>query len=156
MIEETTIVPEGDTQIRMERVFEAPRQLVWEAHADPELLAQWLGPHENPVTVDSMDFRVGGRYHWTAAGGEVAFYGEYRVIDEPRVLESTFEFSGAPGHVSVDRLELEELEGGRTKLVALSTFDSMEDRDAALASGMEKGVNEGYEKLDAQLAERQR
>lgn len=66
----------------------------------------------------------------------------------------TFEFSGVPGPVSVDRLELEELEGGRTRLVSISTFDSKEDRDGMLQSGMEKGVAEGYDKLDALLARR--
>ena len=67
------------------------------------------------------------------------------------MLESTFEFSGAPGHVAVDRLELEELDGGRTRLVAISTYASKEDRDAAVASGMEKGIVEGYDKMDAVL-----
>ena len=100
------------------------------------------------MTVEA-DVRVGGKYTWTE--GEIQFWGEYREVDPPNVLESTFEFSGAPGHVSVDRLELEELDGGRTRAFVVSTFDSREDRDAALQSGMEKGVVEGYEKMDAIL-----
>ena len=154
---DTSITTPRDTQIRIERVFEAPRELVWEAHADPELLSEWLGPHDHPVTVTEMDLRPGGSYRWTspgAEGEELAFYGEYREVSPPQVMEMTFEFSGAPGHVSVDRLELEELEGGRTRLVSISTFDSKEDRDGMLQSGMEKGVAEGHDKLDALLARR--
>jgi uncharacterized protein YndB with AHSA1/START domain len=145
---ETTINAQDDRQIRMEREFDYPRELVWEAYTTPDLLAEWLGPHSANMTVEA-DVRVGGKYTWTE--GEIQFWGEYREVDPPNVLESTFEFSGAPGHVSVDRLELEELEGGRTRAVAVSTFDSKADRDAALQSGMEKGVVEGYEKMDAIL-----
>ncbi len=145
---ETTISAQDDLTIRMEREFDYPRELVWEAYTTPELLAEWLGPHGANMSVEA-DVRVGGKYTWTQ--GEYQFWGEYREVDPPNVLESTFEFSGAPGHVSVDRLELEELDGGRTRAVAISTFDSKEDRDAALQSGMEKGVVEGYEKMDAIL-----
>ena len=105
-----------------------------------------------------MDLRPGGAYRWTSPGPEgeeLSFYGEYREVSPPEVMEMTFEFSGAPGHVSIDRLELEELEGGRTRLVSTSRFDSKEDRDGMLAGGMERGVVEGYEKLDALLAGRQ-
>ena len=137
-----------DLTIRMEREFDYPRELVWEAYTEPELLAEWLGPHTADMTVEA-DVRVGGTYTWTE--GEIRFWGEYREVDPPNVLESTFEFSGAPGHVSVDRLELSDLEGGRTRIVTRSTFDSKEARDAALQSGMEKGVVEGYEKMDAIL-----
>ncbi|MDQ3586955.1 MAG: SRPBCC family protein [Actinomycetota bacterium] len=154
----TSISTPSDTEIRIERVFEAPRELVWEAHADPDLLGEWLGPYDHPVTVESMDLQPGGSYRWTSPapeGEELAFYGEYREVSPPEVMEMTFEFSGAPGHVSVDRLELEELEGGRTRLVSISTFDSKEDRDGMLQSGMETGMTEGYEKLD-ELVERLR
>ncbi|MDQ4071696.1 MAG: SRPBCC family protein [Actinomycetota bacterium] len=150
----TSITTPSDTEIRMEREFDAPRQLVWEAYTDPELLGQWLGPHDHPVTVTHSDLRPGGSYRWTSPGygdEELEFYGEYREVSPPEVLEATFEFGGAPGKVSVDRLVLEELEGGRTRLVTTSTFDSKEDRDGMLQSGMEKGVVEGHEKLDALL-----
>ncbi len=155
---DTSVTTPSDTQIRIERVFDAPRELVWEAHADPDLLGEWLGPDEYPVTVTEMDLRPGGRYRWVSPGPEgeeLSFYGEYREVTPPEAIEMTFEFSGAPGHVSVDRLELEELEGGRTKLVVTSSFDNKEDRDGMLHSGMEKGVTEGYAKLD-KLVERLR
>jgi uncharacterized protein YndB with AHSA1/START domain len=145
---EVSITTPDDLTIRMEREFDYPRELVWEAYTEPELLAQWLGPHGTNMQVEA-DVREGGTYTWVE--GEYRFWGEYREVSAPEVLESTFEFSGAPGHQSVDRLELEELEGGRTRAVATSSFDSKEDRDAALQSGMEKGVIEGYEKMDAVL-----
>ena len=145
---EVAISTPDDLTIRMEREFDYPRDLVWEAYTTPELLAQWLGPHGTNMQVEA-DVREGGTYTWVE--GEIRFWGEYREVREPEVLESTFEFSGAPGHVSVDRLELQELDGGRTLALITSSFDSKEDRDAALQSGMEKGVIEGYEKMDAIL-----
>ncbi len=150
----TSITTPSDTQIRVEREFDAPRDLVWEAYTDPVLLSEWLGPKDRELKVTEMDLRVGGSYRWTTPGDdgeELSFTGEYREISEPEVLEATFEFSGAPGHVSVDRFELQELEGDRTRLVSITTFDSKDDRDAMLQSGMEKGVVEGHEKLDAVL-----
>jgi uncharacterized protein YndB with AHSA1/START domain len=145
---ETTVDAPDDLTIRMVREFDYPRELVWEAYTEPEQLSQWLGPHGTQMEVEA-DVREGGSYTWTE--GEMRFWGEYREVSPPSVLEATFEFSGAEGHVAVDRVELEELEGGRTRLVATSTFANKEDRDAALQSGMEKGVVEGYEKLDAVL-----
>lgn len=145
---EVAISTPDDLTIRMEREFDYPRDLVWEAYTTPDLLAEWLGPHGTNMQVEA-DVREGGTYTWVE--GEIRFWGEYREVREPEVLESTFEFSGAPGHVSVDRLELQELDGGRTLALITSTFDSKEDRDAALQSGMEKGVIEGYEKMDAIL-----
>jgi uncharacterized protein YndB with AHSA1/START domain len=150
----TSITTPSDTTIRMEREFDAPRELVWEAYTDPELLSEWLGPKDRVLTVEHMDLRVGGSYRWTTPGDdgeELAFYGEIREVREPEVIEQTFEFSGVSCSVSVDRLELEELEGGRTRLVTISTFDTKEERDGKLQSGMEKGVVEGYEKLDEVL-----
>ncbi|HLM27137.1 MAG TPA: SRPBCC family protein [Thermoleophilaceae bacterium] len=149
----TSITTPSDTVIRLERDFDAPRELVWEAYTEPELLSQWLGPHGTELKVKQLDLRVGGSYRWTTpmGDGQIEFWGEYREVSPPSVLESTFEFSGAAGHVAVDRLELQEIEGGRTRLVATSTYANKEDRDAALQSGMEKGIVEGYEKLDAVL-----
>ncbi len=147
----TSITTESDTVIRIEREFDASPELVWEAYTDPELLSEWLGPHGTRLTVVECDVREGGSYRWKHEEAGIEFWGEYREVAPPKVLESTFEFSGAPGHVAVDRLELEELDGGRTRLVAISTYASKEDRNAAVASGMEKGIVEGYDKMDAVL-----
>jgi uncharacterized protein YndB with AHSA1/START domain len=150
----TSITTPTDTTIRMERVFDAPRELVWEAYTDPDLLSQWLGPKDRTLTVEHMDLRPGGSYRWTTPGDDgeqLAFYGQIREVRAPQVIEQTFEFSGVACSVSVDRVEFEELEGGRTRAVSISTFDSKEERDGKLQSGMEKGVVEGYEKLDEVL-----
>ena len=154
----TAITTPSDTEIRIERLFDAPRELIWEAYTDPELMAEWLGPRDGSISVETMDVRPGGKYRYThcsSAGDEYHFSGEYREVEAPRLLVATFQFEGIDS-VSIDRLELEELDGGRTRLVATSTFDSKEERDGMLQSGMEKGVNEGYDKLDAQLARRQK
>jgi uncharacterized protein YndB with AHSA1/START domain len=153
---ETTLTTPSDTEIRIERIIEAPRELVWEAYTDPELIAQWLGPRDIAMTDVQMDVREGGTYRFTHARGDETFrfFGEYRELDPPKALEWTFNFEGFP-RGSVDRTEFEELDGGRTRIVTLSTFESKEDRDNMLNSGMEHGVREGFERLDELLAARQ-
>jgi uncharacterized protein YndB with AHSA1/START domain len=152
----TTIATEGDTEVRIERVFDAPRELVWEAHTEPALLSQWLGPRQMTMTIEAMDVAPGGTYRYTHMGddgsGPFVFFGEFTDVDPPRLLVQTFQFEGNEREPSLDRHELEELDGGRTRLVVTSTLPSPEARDAMLESGMEKGVREGYEKLDELLA----
>lgn len=156
----TTISIVGDTEVRIERAFDAPRQLVWDAHTDPDLMCEWLGPRRLEMTVQEMDVRPGGSYRYThrdpaTDGGPFVFFGEFREVEPPRLLVQTFQFEGNEHPPSVDRVELEELEDGRTRLVVTAILDSIEDREAMLQSGMEKGVSEGYEKLDELLARRQ-
>ena len=149
----TAITTPSDTEIRMERVFDAPRELVWEAYTQAELMEQWLGPRDGTMSVETMDVRPGGAYSYTFQRGteEYRFSGEYREVEAPSLLVSTFTYEGFDSE-AVDRVELEQLDDGRTRLVALSTFESKEARDGMMASGMEKGVNEGYDKLDELLA----
>jgi uncharacterized protein YndB with AHSA1/START domain len=152
----TTITTPSDTEVRIERVFDAPRELVWEAYTDPELLCEWLGPHRLTMTVQEMDVRSGGSYRYTHQSGDdgpFVFFGEFREVDPPHLLVQTFDFEGNEGGESVDRVEFEEISPGRTRLVVTGSFKSVEARDAMLRSGMEKGVNEGYEKLDGLLVQ---
>lgn len=110
------------------------------------------------MTVQEMDVRSGGSYRYTHRSGEdgpFVFFGEFREVDPPRLLVQTFDFESNDRGPSLDRVELEEVEPGRTRLVVTATFESVEDRDAMLESGMEKGVEEGYEKLDELLARQQ-
>jgi uncharacterized protein YndB with AHSA1/START domain len=154
----TSITTPSDTEIRIERAFDAPRELVWEAYTDPELFPEWLGPRELTMTVDEFDFRPGGSYRFThhdAEGNAFVFFGEIREVEEPELIVRTFEFEGMPGKVSVERAEFEELDGGRTQIVVVSSFDSKEDRDGMLASGMDRGVNDSYERLDELFARQQ-
>jgi len=153
----TSITTPSDTEICIERTFDAPRQLVWEAYTDPELFPEWLGPRELTMTVEEFDLRPGGSYRFThrdSEGNEFVFFGELREVEEPNLIVRTFAWEGMPGKFSVERAEFEELDGDRTRIVVTSSFDSKEDRDGMLQSGMERGVVDSYSRLD-ELFERQ-
>jgi len=141
--------------IDMTREFAAPRELVYRAHTDPELLAEWIGPRRLTTVVDRFDVHDGGTWRFVqhdTDGTEYAFHGVFHGDPSPDGIVQTFEFEGAPGHVSLDALTLEEHDG-RTTLRVHSVFQSVEARDAMVAGGMEGGVEEGYERLD-ELIER--
>ena len=145
----TTVSTPSDTETRIERVFDAPRELVWEAYTDPEMVAEWLGPDSDEKPKVTVDFREGGEYRWDF--GTYVFFGEYREIVPPERLVSTFDWVGSGRQPSVDDARFEELGDGCTRIVIVTTFASKEDRDAIIADGMEKGVREGYAKLDVLL-----
>lgn len=152
----TQIIAEpGTTTILMRRTFDAPRDLVHRAYADPELLKQWLGPRRLEMRIDEYELRHRGRYrfvHLDADGTEYGFRGVFhgdQGIDGG--MMRTFEFEGYPGHVSFETARFLE-DGGRTTVESVAVFTSVEDRDGMIASGMESGVEEGYDKLDELLA----
>jgi uncharacterized protein YndB with AHSA1/START domain len=148
-----TVTTPSDREIFMTRVFDAPRDLVFEAHSSCEHMSNWWGPRKYEVTSCEMDFRPGGAWRIVHRGPdseEQGFRGEYREIDRPERIVWTFEWEGLPGHVSVDTLTLEEHDG-KTTLTAISAFDSVEDRDGMLQSGMESGAAETYDRLDEYL-----
>jgi uncharacterized protein YndB with AHSA1/START domain len=144
----------SDREIRVERIFEAPRERVWAAFTDPEAVPQWWGPRKYTAVVEEMDVRPGGVWrvtHRGPDGEEHRFRGVYREVTPPERLVQTFEWEGMPGHVSVETATLEDL-GERTKLVSVTIFHTGEERDSMLESGMEEGMNESYERLDELLA----
>ena len=144
-----TLTLPSDREIVMTRVFDAPRELVWKAYTDPAAIPQWWGPRRHATTVDKMDVRPGGAWRYVsrdADGNEYAFRGEYREVVPPERIVATFEFEPMPGHVSVETLTLVEHDG-KTTLTNTSVFDSVEDRDGMLQSGMEEGVRETYDRL---------
>jgi len=148
------ITTPGDREIVIERVFDAPRERVFQAYVDPELVSQWWGSRAGTLVVDKMDVRVGGDWRFVTRhpeSGEDAFRGTYREIDPPAKLEYTFEWEGMPGHILVETATFEDL-GGRTKVTTRSLFHTTEERDGMIASGMEGGLNESYERLDELLA----
>jgi len=151
----TQIIAEpGLPQIVITREFDAPRELLFRAHIDPALLVQWLGPRRMTMTVDHLDARDGGTWRYThrdTDGTEYGFHGVYHGTPSPDGIVQTFEFEGMPGHVALETLTFEE-QGGRTLLHMKSIFQSVEDRDAMVQSGMESGVNEGMERLDELIA----
>lgn len=159
MVEQNTaleITLPSDREIVVTRMFDAPREIVFEAHSSCEHVAKWWGPRRYELALCEMDFRPGGKYRFLHRGPdgteEHGFRGEYREIVPPERIVWTFEWEGMPGHVSVDTLTLEDLGGGKTKLTTHSLFDSKEDRDGMLQSGMEEGMRETWERLDEHLA----
>ncbi len=151
---ETQIVADPQVPlVRIIREFDAPPEKVFRAHTDPELLVQWLGPRSVTMTVDHFDCRTGGswRYLHREGGEEYGFHGCFHEVRPSELIVQTFTFEGFPDGVALEKLVLEDLGGGRTRLTATSLVDSFEGRDAFLASGMETGVVEGYERLDEVL-----
>jgi uncharacterized protein YndB with AHSA1/START domain len=141
--------------IRITRDFDAPPERVFRAWVDPDLVARWLGPDQTTMRLDAWDARTGGSYRYVALrdGEEIArFYGSFHEVRPSERLVQTFTYEGYPDGVSLDTMTFEDLGDGRTRAVALSVVDTMEARDAIIASGMETGVLEGYAKLDAVLA----
>ena len=140
--------------VRITREFDAPPEKVFRAHTDPELVVQWLGPRRHEMRVDNWDCRTGGSYRYVHAsdGNEFGFHGCFHEVRPAEVIVQTFTFDGEPDGVALERLEFHDLGDGRTRLVSTSLVDSFESRDAFVASGMEEGVVEGYERLDALLA----
>jgi uncharacterized protein YndB with AHSA1/START domain len=145
-----TVTLPSDLEIKMVRVFDAPRALVFEAHSTCEHVQHWWA-RGNPMDCE-MDFRSGGTYRFVehAPDGEYAFSGEYREIRAPERIVQTFEYEGWPGRVCVETLELTE-DAGRTTVTTLIRFDTKEDRDAMVSSGMEAGATESYDALAAYL-----
>ena len=143
----------SDREIVMTRVFDAPRDLVFEAHSSCEHMSRWWGPRKYEIVSCEIDFRPGGTWrivHRGPEGEEYAFRGEYREIVRPERIVWTFEFEGMPGKVSVETLTLEEHDG-KTTFSGTSVFDSVEDRDGMLESGMESGAVETMDRLDEYL-----
>jgi len=156
----TTITVEpGKQELFITREFDAPRALVYKAHIDPDLYVQWLGPRGYEMILETFEPLSGGRYryiHKDKDGNEFSFHGVFHEISEDLLIQ-TFEFEGLPerGHVILDTMRLEELPGNRTKATIQSVYQSVSDRDGMVQSGMEHGVNDGYERLDELLAKMQ-
>jgi len=150
-----TVEP-GKQELFITRDFDAPRELVYKAHIDPDLYVQWLGPRGYEMVLETFEPHSGGRYryiHKDNDGNEFGFHGVFHEIAEDLLIQ-TFEFEGLPerGHVILDTMRLEELPGNRTRATIQSVYQSVSDRDGMVQSGMERGVNEGYERLDELLA----
>jgi uncharacterized protein YndB with AHSA1/START domain len=151
-VAETKITaPAGLPYVDIEREFDAPRRLVQRAYSEPDLIKQWLGPRGYEMDIDRWD-EHGYRYvHRDPQGNEYRFHGAFHA---PLTIDGgtqTFEFEGAPGHVSLDTVVFEE-RGDKTVVRTHSVFQSVEDRDAMVEHGMSRGVTEGFERLDEVLA----
>ena len=156
MANKTVITAEpGKQELFITREFDAPRELLFRAHTEAELYEKWVGPDDLAMTVEKMDAFDGGSYRFLHErdGHVYAFHGVYHEVLSPERIIGTFEFDGLPekGHVIMGTTKFEDLGGGRSRLVHQSVFQSVADRDGMIASGMERGVTQGYDKLDTLL-----
>ena len=152
---ETEIVVDPEVPlVRIIREFDAPREKVFRAHTDPDLVVQWLGPRSHEMKIDHYDCRTGGSYRYVhvSDGMEFGFHGSFHEVRPSELIVQTFTFDGQPDGVALERLVLEDLGGGRSRLTGTSLVDSFEARDAFVSSGMEEGIRESYERLDELLA----
>jgi len=147
-----TVSTPSDREIVLTRVFDAPRALVFEAHSRCEHIKRWWG-RGNPLDCE-LDFRPGGRWRFVEHapdGTDHGFRGEYREIVAPERIVQTFEYEGLPGHISLETLTMTE-RAGKTLVRTVSSFQAVEDRDAMIASGMERGVHDSDERMTELLA----
>lgn len=154
----TLVAVPGRQELLITREFDAPRELVFKAHTDAAIYAQWLGPRDLTTTFTTFEPHTGGSYRFVSTdkdGNEYGFHGVYHEVLYPERMIGTFEFEGLPesGHVEFDTTRFEELPGGRTRMTILAVYQTVEDRDGMIASGMESGMNQGFDRLDEILAE---
>jgi uncharacterized protein YndB with AHSA1/START domain len=148
------IAKPGVQEFVITRTFDAPRELVFKIMTDPNLIPQWWGPTRLTTLVDKMEVRAGGEWRFVqndAHGNEFAFHGVYHGVDAPERMVYTFEFEGMPGHVLLETVTFEERDG-KTMMMDQSVFQSVEDRDGMLMSGMEGGAAESMDRLERLLA----
>jgi uncharacterized protein YndB with AHSA1/START domain len=142
MTKNNFITTPTEREIVITRLFDAPRELVFKACTDPNLIPQWWEPKRFTTTVDKMDVRPGGiwRFVQRAPGGnKYVFNAMYHEIVPPERLVYTFEFEGMPGHVALETVTFEEHDG-KTKLTDKLLFQTVEDRDMMFKSGIEQGL----------------
>jgi uncharacterized protein YndB with AHSA1/START domain len=148
-------VPAGVPWIDFTREFDAPVDAVWNAHRDPELVRQWLGPRGYEMDIERWDFSSGGGYRYTHRnpdGMEFGFHGTFHTVRENDLAIQTFEFEGAPDEVAIEFMRFVDLGDGRCRLEGRSVGRTVEGRDAMVESGMEQGMAQGYERLDELVA----
>lgn len=151
---ETTIhAPEGLPWLEIVREFEATREQVFAAHVNADLVARWVGPRDLEFRLEHWDARTGGSWAYSSSRGEdvFSFYGSFHEIRTNERIVQTFTFAGVPDAVALEVARFEELPDGRSRLVIRSIGSSVEERDAMIASGMEQGIRDGYERLDELL-----
>jgi len=133
---ETTVTMPNELEIRVERVFDAPREHVYSIWTDPELIPEWWG---DGTVVEEMDVRPGGTWRFRVANG-YAVEGEFREVEAPARIVQTFQ-----NHLQT--LEFEDL-GDKTKLTQTMHFATTEERDTTMQYGVEEGAKGGFARID--------
>jgi len=152
--ERVTITTPAEREIRLERIFNAPRERVWRAYTEPDLVAQWWG-RGNKLVVERLELERGGHWRFVVHkpdGTVSGFEGRFREVAPPERFVKTLEWDGLPGHVCVWTAELRDLGDARTKLIVTDIFHTTEERDGVLKSGVPEGLDETYAALDRLLA----
>jgi uncharacterized protein YndB with AHSA1/START domain len=141
-----------DREIRVERVFDAPRERVWKAFTEARQLAQWWG-RGNSLDIQRLEVERGG--HWRfiehTPEGPQGFEGRFREVMHPERLVQTFEWDGMPGHVAVNTITFEDIGDSRTRVITVTLFHTTQERDGMMQAGMEGGLNQSYAALDKLL-----
>jgi uncharacterized protein YndB with AHSA1/START domain len=148
------IVVPGKQEVIVTRLFDAPRELVFKAYTDPNLIQKWWGPSYLTTTIDKMEPRPGGQWRFIQRdpqGNEYAFHGVYHELAFPFRIVDTFEFEGTPGHVILETTTFED-QNGQTLLTNHDVYQSVEDRDGMVGEGMEGGMLESLDRLETLLA----
>jgi uncharacterized protein YndB with AHSA1/START domain len=145
----------GGHEVVITREFRATRDRVFAAYINPQLVVQWMGPSTFTMAIDRWETVPGGKWRYVStdpAGNDFGFHGVYHdVVTDERIVH-TFEFEGAPGRVSLNVIRFEEAEG-RTTVTSTAVFETIEDRDSMVRSGLENGAREGFERLASLLSD---
>ena len=142
------VAESGKQTIIITQIFDAPRDLVWKIYTDPKLLSRWWGPKILETNVEKMEIKTGGSWRVVqrdTEGNEFAFHGVYHDV-HPYHSTRTMEWEGMPGHVLLETVKLEEIDG-KTKVTNNTVFQSVEDRDGMVETGMKGGVDESYDRF---------
>jgi uncharacterized protein YndB with AHSA1/START domain len=150
-----SVIP-GKLELAIERELDAPRELVFKALIDPKLYAQWVGPRKLTMKIERFDAKNGGSWrfiHTESDGKKHSFHGVFHEVTKPERIIRTFEYENLldRGHAVLETVRLEALPGERTRLISQSVFQSVVDRDGMYQAGMERGIEESYERLDELL-----
>lgn len=154
MFKTDLIAEPGKQETIITHNFNAPRDMVFKVYTNPELIPQWWGPKRLTTKVEQMDPRPGGQWRFVqhdSDGNEYAFHGVYHEVARPERVIYTFEFEGTPGHVVLETVTFKEVDGGII-MTDTSVFQSVEDRDEMLKTGMEDGASESMERFSELLA----
>lgn len=143
------IAEPGKQSHLMTREFDAPRELVFRAYTEPDLIKKWWGFADSDIVIEALEARTGGQWHFVqhSAEGSYGFRGIYHVVRAPEQITQTFEFNGTPGKVLLETFTFEDLGNGRTLLKDFSVFPTVEDRDGMIEVGMEEGAEISWNRL---------
>jgi uncharacterized protein YndB with AHSA1/START domain len=149
-VQSSLVVDTANRSVLITRIFDAPRDLVYKIVTDPGLIPQWWGPRAYTTRVEKMELHPGGVWRYiqnNVQGEEFAFNGVYSEIVPQEKLVYTFNFEPMPGHEVVETVTFEDIDGGKTKVTTRDVYQSLEDLEGMIKSGMETGVNESNERL---------